>query len=149
MNWNQSTVLLEYLAKSMRHASLTSSTYPGSCKSCFFHIPVFGGKVFLIFPIIYLIVDLKLMCIWNHREFPGILPMGLPFAIEIIMFNVYMCICVHMCGGHPQTPPHIIHPSHPQIHREPKTLKFNKSWTNQDISILFEDSLPLNIPELI
>ena len=63
MNWNQSTVLLEYFAESMQHASLMSSTYPGSCKTCFFHIPVFGWKVFLIFPIIYLTVDLKLICI--------------------------------------------------------------------------------------
>ena len=56
------------------------------------------------------------------------------------------CTCV---GGIPTTP-HSIHltPT-PQSHREPKTPKFNKSWTNQDISILFEDSLPLNTPELI
>ena len=38
-------------------------TYTGSCKSCFVHIPVFGGKKFLIFPIIDLIVDLKLSSI--------------------------------------------------------------------------------------
>ena len=47
----------------LQHASSMSSTYPGSCKTCFFRIPVFGGKVFLIFPIIYLTVDLKLICI--------------------------------------------------------------------------------------
>ena len=47
----------------------------------------------------------------------------------------------------PDNPP--THLSPPQSHREPKTAKFNKSWTNQDNSILFEDSLPLNIPELI
>ena len=28
--------------------------YPGSCKTCFFCVPVFGRKFFLIFPIIYL-----------------------------------------------------------------------------------------------
>ena len=33
-------------ACSMQHAS---STYPGSFKTCFFHIPVFGGKVSFIF----------------------------------------------------------------------------------------------------
>ena len=43
---------------SMQHASLTSSTYPGSCKSCFSRKPVFGGKVLLIFPIIYQIAHL-------------------------------------------------------------------------------------------
>ena len=47
----------------------------------------------------------------------------------------------------PDTPPTHLPP--PQSHREPKTAKFNKSWTNRDNSILFEDSLPLNIPELI
>ena len=48
--------------------------------------------------------------IWNSQGFPQ---WGLQFAIEIIMFNVYMCVhvhvCmhvhVHMCGGHPQPPP--------------------------------------------
>ena len=40
------------LSHCMQHVS-TVSTYPGSHKSCFSHIPVFGRKVFLIFPIIY------------------------------------------------------------------------------------------------
>ena len=93
--------------------------------------------------------------IGNSQGFPQ---WGLPFAIEIIMFNVYMCVCahaymhmhVHVCGGHPPTTPHT-HPPTPHLQscREPKTPKFNKSWTNQDNSILFEDSLPLNTPELI
>ena len=43
---------------SMQHESLTSSTYPGSCKSCFSRKPVFGGKILLIFPIIYQIAHL-------------------------------------------------------------------------------------------
>ena len=42
----------------MQHA-LTVSTYPGSCKTCFFHILVLGRKIFLIFPIIYLRVGLR------------------------------------------------------------------------------------------
>ena len=66
--------------------------------------------------------------------------------------NVRVCMCmhVHVCGDTPHAPrcpP--THLSPPQSRREPKTPKFNKSWTNQDNSILFEDSLPLNIPELI
>ena len=67
---------------------------------------------------------------------------------------LYMCVHASACvWGHPhacrcpQTPPHHLPP--PQSCREPKTPKFNKSWTNQDNSILFEDSLPLNTPELI
>ena len=51
------------LQDSMQHALSIPLTYPGSCKSCFFHIPVFGGKSCLIFPIIDLTVDLNLICI--------------------------------------------------------------------------------------
>ena len=63
---------------------------------------------------------------------------------------MYKCACVHVHGNTPHAPR--CPPTHlppPQSHREPKTPKFNKSWTNRDNSILFEDSLPLNIPELI
>ena len=69
--------------------------------------------------------------------------------------NVCVCMCVHVhaCAcvwGHPPMPPDA--PTHlppPQSCREPKTPKFNKSLTYRDNSILFEDSLPLNIPEFI
>ena len=96
------------------------------------------------------------MHVWHHREFPGIPPMGAAICMKLsclpqMRVCVHACVCmcmhVHMCGGHPQPPPPPI--PHPQSCREPKTPKFNKSWTNQDNSILFEDSLPLNIPELI
>ena len=67
-----------------------------------------------------------------------------------------MCMYAHVCAcmlGHPpcpQMPPDTpLHLPPPQSRREPKTPKFNKSWTNRDNSILFEDSLPLNTPELI
>ena len=53
---------------SMQHVVLTPSTYPGSCKSCFSRIPVFGRKVFLIFPIIYQMVDLKLICMIGQPD---------------------------------------------------------------------------------
>ena len=93
------------------------------------------------------------MHVWHHREslgFPQI-QWGQPFAWNYHVYHACMCVrvrvCVrmhvHMCGGHPPTTPH------PQSRREPKTPKFNKSWTNRDNSILFEDSLPLNIPQLI
>ena len=76
---------------------------------------------------------------------------------EIIMFTTHACACMCTCVGDtpnhpihppPATPPPSTHP-HPQSCREPKTPKFNNSWTNRDNSILFEDSLPLNTPELI
>ena len=62
------------------------------------------------------------------------------------------CVCVHMGAppmpqDTPRHPPNHLPPS--QSRREPKTPNFNNSWTNRDNSILFEDSLPLNIPELI
>ena len=61
-----------------------------------------------------------------------------PFAIEIIMFNVcicvhvcvYACMCMHghMCWGYPPTTHTPIHPTpHPQSQKEPKTPKFNLS----------------------
>ena len=53
------------LSNCMQHV-LTVLTYPGSCKSCFSCIPVFGGKVFLIFPI--QTVDLKLICIIGQSD---------------------------------------------------------------------------------
>ena len=84
--------------------------------------------------------------IGNSQGFPQ---WGRPFAWNYHVYHARMCMhahaCmhVHVCVGHPPTTPQ------PQSHREPKTPKFNKSWTNRDNSILFEDSLPLNIPELI
>ena len=50
---------------SMQHVVSTPSTYPGSCKTCFSHKPVFGRKISLIFPIIYQIAHLH-----NLPSFP-------------------------------------------------------------------------------
>ena len=47
----------------MQHVS-TVSIYPGSCKSCFSRIPVFGGNFLLIFPIIYQIAHLHNWPTW-------------------------------------------------------------------------------------
>ena len=80
------------------------------------------------------------MHIWHHREFPWIPPMGVAICMKLSCMHVH----AHVCVGTPQPPTPI-----PQSCREPKTPKFNNSWTNRDNSILFKDSLPLNIPELI
>ena len=53
---------------SMQHVVLTPLAYPGSCKSCFSLIPVFGGKISLICPIIYQTMDLKLLCITGQPD---------------------------------------------------------------------------------
>ena len=62
--------------------------------------------------------------------------------------NVRVCMCVHVCvyvcGDTPMPPD-----APPRASGSPKHQKFNKSLTNRDNSILFEDSLPLNIPEFI
>ena len=52
----------------------------------------------------------------------------------------YTCMHVHLCEGHPCTTPHP-HPPTPTPHEgDPwNQSKFNNTWTNQDISILFED----------
>ena len=101
------------------------------------------------------------VCAWaydiigNSQVFPQ---WGWPFAWNYHVYHACMCMCVHvhvcacmcMCVGAPQPPPpQSTHPHHPQSSREPRSPKFNKSWTNRDNSILFEDSLPLNAPELI
>ena len=51
------------VACSMQHVS-TVLTYPGSCKTCFSRIPVFGGNFLLIFPIIYQIAHLHNWPTW-------------------------------------------------------------------------------------
>ena len=73
--------------------------------------------------------------------------------LAAICNSIHVCVHVHACAcvwGHlpcPQIPPTHLPP--PQSRREPKTPNFNNSWTNRDNLILFEDSLPQNIPELI
>ena len=64
----QHRIFCTTLQHSMQHAVSTPSAYPGPFKTCFFHIPVFGGKCFLIFPIIYQTVDLKLICIIGQSD---------------------------------------------------------------------------------
>ena len=91
------------------------------------------------------------MHVWHHRESPGFpqIQWGRPFAWNYHVYHACMCVpaCAYMCTcvGAPPTP---IHPP-PRAAGSRKHQKFNNSWTNQDNSILFEDSLPLNIPELI
>ena len=88
--------------------------------------------------------------IGNSQVFPQ---WGRPFAWNYHVYHTCVCMHAHVCAcvvGTPNHPsPPSTHPPHPQSCREPETPKFNKSWTNRDNLILFEDSLPLNIPELI
>ena len=70
--------------------------------------------------------------------------------LQFLCMYTCVCTCVETPAMPPDTPRHpLTHLSPPHSCREPKTPKFNKSWTNWDNSILFKDSLPLNTPELI
>ena len=54
--------------------------------------------------------------------------------------HVCICMCVHMCRGHLLTIPHPYPPTSSLPGGDPSNQsKFNSTWTNQDISILFED----------
>ena len=52
---------------------------------------------------------------------------------------MHACVCI----GHPHTsiptPPPSTHPPPPKGGHPQNQLKFDNTWTNQDISILFED----------
>ena len=95
----------------------------------------------------------------THTHMLNMINMDASMSVAICNFytciHVHACVCVHVhaCGDTPMPPDAPRHPpTHlppPQSCREPKTPNFNNSWTNRDNSILFKDSLPLNIPELI
>ena len=61
-----------------------------------------------------------------------------------VCVHACVCVCMHACvcacvWGTPFHHPHPIHPS-PDTQGDPQNQsKFNSTWTNQDISILFED----------
>ena len=72
------------VACSIQHVSMVS-TYPGSCKTCFSRTPVFGGKVFLIFPIIYQTVDMKLIYIIGQSDLINILILPISTLDDILL----------------------------------------------------------------
>ena len=56
-----------------------------------------------------------------------------------LWYHMHMCMHVHVCRGHPLTT-HYPHPPIPTPRGDPQNQsKFNSTWTNQDISIPFED----------
>ena len=82
----------------------------------------------------------------GHLQFPNMF---------ILVFRACVCMHVHVhMSRDTLMPPDALQPICPLpraagSHREPKSPKVYKSWINWDNSILFEKSLPLNIPELI
>ena len=68
---------------------------------------------------------------------------GIPYDVICSCACVHMCACTCMCTWVGCTlsppPPPSTHPPTPQWGDPQNQLKFNSTWTNQDISILFED----------
>ena len=64
------------------HQQCQHVAYPGSCKSCFSRILVFGGKVLLIFPIIYQIAHLYTWPTWPDELFD--LCWNLPWMTQLL-----------------------------------------------------------------
>ena len=63
--------------------------------------------------------------------------LGIPY--DVICTCMCMRLCVHVCRGHPLT---TLHPYPPTPYPQGGHLdqsKFNSTWTNRDISILFKD----------
>ena len=91
------------------------------------------------------------MCMYAHTCMLNMINMDASMLAAICNFytciHVDVCACTCACVGTPPCPryPHL--PPR-KSHREPKTPKFSMSWTNRDKSILFEESLALNTPEL-
>ena len=79
-------------------------------------------------------------------------PCRQPFAISVHVcvhacMHVHACVCVYMCRGTPH--PSIPTSTHPPPPRAAGSPKHPNSISLELIEILFEDSLPLNTPELI
>ena len=99
------------------------------------------------------VVNMIISCKWLLPGWNGF-PQGIPIMTSLLMHScvhMHACVCMHMCTcmGHPhrpwQTPTPIHLPPTPQEHPR-NTSKFNSTWTNQDISILFEDLKSVEIP---
>ena len=76
------------------------------------------------------VVNMIISCEWQP-------PLG-----ESLWCHMHVCMRVHMhmCGGTLSPPPTHIHPPPPPPRGDPQNQsKFNSTWTNQDISIQFED----------
>ena len=87
------------------------------------------------------VVNMIISCKWLPPlgEFLGI-------SYDVIHACMCMCMCVHVGGVHPLTTPTPIHPP-PTPGGDPwNHSKFNSTWTNRDISILFEDLKSVETP---
>ena len=86
---------------------------------------------------VYMYRNCKWLLTWRH-----------PCLACLTCMCVHTCMYVHACMGYPphtHTHPHPIYPSTTPPRGDPRNqLKFDNTWTNQDISIPFEDLKSVN-----
>ena len=92
------------------------------------------------------VVNMIISCKWPP-------PLGEYLGIPYDVICTCMCVCAHACmpvhvgGVHPLTTPHPHPPTpHPLRGDLQNQSKFNSTWTNRDISILFEDLKSVETP---
>ena len=83
------------------------------------------------------VVNMIISCKWPP-------PLGESLGIPYDVIHACVCVHVHVCAcvwGAPShhPPPTSTHPPTPRGGHPQNQSKFNSTWTNQDISILFED----------
>ena len=96
-------------------------------------------------------------CTHTHGKHDNLMQMAAPIGGiqgNSIWCHMHMCVhahaCVHVhvhvCGGTLSPPPPHPPTPHPQGGTPWNQSKFNSTWTNQDISILFEDFKSVETP---
>ena len=91
------------------------------------------------------VINMIISCKWlpplgESMEFPM---MSYTCACVCVCMHAHMCACV---WGHPFTTPTPIHPPPTPRGTPWNQSKFNSTWTNRDISILFEDLKSVETP---
>ena len=85
------------------------------------------------------VVNMIISCKWPP-------PLGEYLGIPYDVICVCICMHVHMGGVDPLTSPTPIHPPPPTREDPQNQSKFNSTWTNWDILILFEDLKSVETP---
>ena len=87
------------------------------------------------------VVNMIISCKW-----PPPLGKSLGIPYDVIHRCMHIHVHVHICRVHPLTTSHP-HPPSPNPRGDPwNQSKFNSTWTNRDISILFEDLKSVESP---
>ena len=92
------------------------------------------------------------MIIWCKWLPPLGESLGIPYDVICACMHMYIHACAHACAHGWDAPSHHPHPhpSTPTPRGDPwNHSKFNSTWTNWDISILFEDLKSVETPPLM